>query len=556
MTADDDDDAPISFGRKAPAPAAELKQQPAAPIVEDDDDFPPVDEERFERERDYGGFARRDEPAKPSVRLPANVEAEAALLGAMMIDNRIMEAQRSSLQPAHFFEPLHARVYEAMLKMLDASQLANPITLRPLFDGDAQMEELGGVAYLATLTGSGAGLLGAADFARQLVELAARRDLHQRLTEAADRVIETRETTAIDDAVAIVDAAMTNSLEMDRRRERASGASVQDAWDEAFDDMSVAADVGEAAGIRIDQYDDWNAVVGPLNPGDLVYLGGRPSMGKTGVAVKVMMGAAARMADNRALDGEPGAVDFFSLEMSRKPIMQRAIADAIFKSGETSRFDHLINGKMTSRDKQFIREMRQQIDGMPLYIHDPKEEMMVENFASEVRRRKRAWAARGRVLKMVIVDYLGRFGTLQRFQNDRDKVSHISRTLKSAAKQLGIALIVLCQLSRSLESREDKRPQLSDLRDSGSLEQDADVVAFVYRDQYYLERQEPPRSKENKWEAWDLEMTASRDRMELLGAKRRQGALVKRTGYFITDHQAVRSSEWRWGDDLFSFGAD
>lgn len=554
---------PIRLGRRrsaAPAPQEQAPQedqhQPADDNHHDDhhaerEFAPPLEDDdgRYER----GGWNQPQ--AEPEVRLPANVEAEAALLGAMMIDNRILERERTVVEPKHFFEPVHGRIMEAMLSLLDRGETANPITLRPLLDGDEALTALGGLGYLAQLTGSGAGLLGAGSFARQIVDLAARRDLYDVFGTCQAKVLDTRDDAGINSAIAMVDDAMSRSMEMDRRQKRSSGVSVQKAWDEAFADMEQSADEGTTRGIKIDQYQDWNDVVGPLGAGDLVYLGGRPSMGKTGVAVKVMMGAAAAMQDEKPEDGElPGAVEFFSLEMSRLPIMQRAIADAIFKPNETSSFDALINGRMTSRDRGLIRQMRAQIADLPLHINDPDSEMMVENFASEVRRRQRAWEKRGRKLKLVIVDYLGRFGTVGKFSGQPDRVTHISRVLKSAAKECGVALVVLAQLSRSLESREDKRPTLADLRDSGSLEQDADVVAFVYRDQYYLERSEPPRSAERKWEAWDIEMAAARDRMELLGAKRRQGALVRRTGYFITDSQAVRSSEWRWGDDLFNFG--
>lgn len=540
------------------APPQQQEQQGPQQQVEhsfqepDDDRFPPHEDlPPYERDEYVALAAKPEEP-----QLPRNVEAEAALLGACMIDNRIIENSRTMLEARHFFEPFHGRMWAAMIAQVDRDMLVTPITLIPVLRDDPALAELGGPAYLGGLTGSGAGLIGASSFAKQIVQLAARRDLFATFAECSKMVLDTSEEAGIEDAVGKVDEAMSAAMALDRRKRADSGVTVQQAWDEAFEDMEQTTDTGVVGGVRIDQYEDWNDVVGPLGEGDLVYLGGRPSMGKTGVAVKVMMGAAAAMASTAAPEGElPGAVEFFSLEMSRKPIMQRAIADAIFKPSETSSFDHLINGKMTSLDRQLIRQMREQIDTYPLHISDPATEMMVENFASEVRRRQRAWEKKGRKLKLVIVDYLGRFGTLGKFNgNPSAMVSHISKTLKSAAKDCGVALVVLVQLSRGVESRDDKRPMLQDLRDSGSLEQDADVVAFVYRDQYYLERAEPPRAQEAKWEAWDLEMQGARDRMELLGAKRRQGALVRRTGYFITASQAVRSSEWRWGDDLFSFG--
>jgi replicative DNA helicase len=469
---------------------------------------------------------------------PHNIQAEAALLGALMIDNALIDEIRTKLKMGDFFEEVHGRIYQAIIVLSDKGSAANPITLRPYFERDTTLKQLGGSAYLAQLTGNSAALIGARDFANQVLELSQMRALLVVANDARAALQDTSNFDPLSDIVANIDRALSETM---IQPESMRTVSLGKAWDEAFAEMEAAERGEEQSGILIKQYEDWNTICGRMDAGDLIYLAARPSMGKSAVAFAVAVGAAA--AGN--------ATEIFSLEMNRRRVLNRIIANQIFTPERTSNYKNLTEGKLTKVDRAAIERMRAQIDEWPIHISDP-DTMKVENVASAIRRRQRYWSARGKELKLVVIDYLGRLDTIAKFNSQNDRVTHISKTLKAAARQCGVALIVLCQLSRGLEQREDKRPVLADLRDSGSLEQDGDVVVFVYREEYYLRGAEPPAANQDKWGKWDIDMQAARNRMELYSAKRREGALVKRTGWFFTDHQALRPSDYRYGEDLFN----
>jgi replicative DNA helicase len=480
---------------------------------------------------------------------PHNADTEAALLGALMIDNRLVEMIGTRLKPEHFFEAAHGRIFERIVSLVAKNKTVTPITLAPYFDGepiqfyDDQAESFdpnGYRKYLGQLASvGGAGMLGARGFADQIVELAMLRELvslAQRIGEAAKhtdteidpmKVVQVAETELTEIASAFaVDAASTS-------------ASLAKAWDETFEEIEDIAAGKPAIGITIDGYTDWNDVVGRMEPADLIYLGGRPSMGKTGVACAVALGAA-----------EAGhATELLSLESPRKIIARRIMANRIYEQGVTSGYSALSDGKLTSADRAAIAAGREAIASIPLNIDDPSG-MNVEEVTGFIRRRQRAWSKKGKELKLVVIDYLGRFGTAKRIDNPSERVSYVSNRLKQAAKDTGVAMIVLVQLSRAVEQREDKHPVLSDLLMSGSLEADADTVVFVYRDEYYLQRDQP-KPDDKKYDDWRQDLTASRDRLEIYSTKRREGALTKRNGYFFSNEQAVRASGF-YRADLFA----
>lgn len=480
---------------------------------------------------------------------PHNKDTEAALLGALMIDNRLVETIGTRLKAEHFFEPAHGRIFERIASLVAKGKKVSPITLAPYFDGepiqfyDAEAESFdpnGYRKYLAQLASvGGAGMLGARDFATQITELAMLRDLVQvarRVGEAAKhtdneidpmKVVQIAEAELGEVAAAFgVDAATSN-------------ATIGEAWDETFDEIEDIANGRPAVGIQIDGYTDWNEVVGRMEPADLIYLGGRPSMGKTGVACAVALGAA-----------EAGhATELLSLESPRKIIARRIMANKIYEQGVTSGYSALSDGKLTSADRKALAAGRAAVEQIPLGIDDPSS-MNVEEVTAFIRRRQRAWAKKGHELKLVVIDYLGRFQTAKRIDNPSERVSYVSNRLKQAAKDTGVAMIVLVQLSRAVEQREDKHPVLSDLLMSGSLEADADTVVFVYRDEYYLLRDQPKQG-DKKYDEWRDDLTASRDRLEIYSTKRREGALTKRIGYFFSNEQAVRASGF-YRADLFA----
>lgn len=479
--------------------------------------------EREEQER-----ARWEEANPQPEVLPHNTDAEAALLGALMIDNRLVDSV-SFLTEDDFYDPMHGRIYARIVATVHSEKAANPVTLRPFFEADQDMKEVGGAGYLGMLTGSGAAVIGARDFAQQIADLSKLRQIYTALQSAAGKALDTSEDIDPATLLAELDSDIAN---IGAQAEKIPSATIAEAFDEVMDEFAEIEEGKPPAGITIERFKDWNAIVGRMEEGDLIFLGARPSMGKTGVAVAVALGAAAA--------GEP--TEFFSLEMDKRKMTRRAIADLIYQPGVTSGYTSLVAGKRTMDDVRAMNDARELLADWPLYISDPAH-MNVEDLAPAIRRRQRMLARRGLTLKLAIVDYLGRLGTAKPFKSETEQVSYISRVLKATAKICKIPLVVLVQLSRAVEGRENKRPMLADLRQSGSLEQDADTVVFLYRDEYYLERAEPPKETE-KWNKWADELAAVRDVMEIYSSKRREGPLLKKLAKFFTAHQAVRDHDF------------
>jgi replicative DNA helicase len=483
--------------------------------------------------------------------VPGNTIAEAALLGALMIDNRLVEGISGRLRSEHFLEPTHGRIYDRILALVGQGKLATPVTLRPYFDGEetVQVDRDTGEetkhtipGYLAQLTGSGAGLIGARQFAEQIIDLYLHREI---IAVARDTGEHASNTAAEVNPRKIIQMAeerlqeLTESIPVAKR----TGAVWDDAWDESVRQAEAVAAGDEVPGITICGYEDWNEVTGRMEPADYILLGGRPSMGKTAIACAVAAGS--------ALLGH--GTDFLSLEMNRETISRRILANVVYEQGVTSQYADLNKGAYSPADRRALAEARKRIAGKPLWIDAP-DEMYVEDFLPWLRARARFWRGRGVQHKLVVVDYLDRFATRTIFRNPVERVDFISRTIKTALRAAGIAGVILGQLSRAVESRDDKHPQLSDLRQSGALEQDADIVVFVYRDEYYLDRSRPAQTVGAKYDAWHDEWIASRDRVEIYSAKRREGALTKRTGFFFAAEQAVRNSTF-FRSDLFGGAA-
>jgi replicative DNA helicase len=270
-----------------------------------------------------------------------------------------------------------------------------------------------------------------------------------------------------------------------------------------------------------------------MRAGEVTILAGRPSMGKTALSLAVLLGA-----------GQAGAGSLFiSLEMKKKELMKRVITDLIYKHGESASFEQVKSGKFNEFDRGRIADARKAIDSWPVQIYDPPT-LRIGRLAMTIRRYQRRMAGKGQHLKVVIIDYLGLIHPDNAKASRYEQVALISRTVKQIANECGVHIVVLSQLNRQVEQREDKRPVLSDLRDAGDIEQDADNVVFVYREQYYLERSEPDPSDLKKRPGWETSMDAARDRVELICAKRRNGGVGKRTCWYFASHQAVRGSRF------------
>ena len=470
-------------------------------------------------------------PAPEPQQLPRNVEAEAAMLGAMMIDNRLADDLLDRLEPAHFYEPLHGRVFAAIRTLRSNDMLATPVTLRPMFEADEAMKELGGPAYLAGLTGSGAGLIGARQFATQIYDLAMLRAL-------------------VTVGRTLVDRAMDTSEEVNPR------AQIEAAEEELF---KVAADGGAESSVKsfaqattlavkmaeralnsggnlsgvTTGIDAINAKIGGMHHSDLMILAGRPGMGKTSLATNIAFNAAQRwmrdQADGIAPKDSVGAkVAFFSLEMSADQLATRILSEQAGISSEALRM-----GKISRADFQRLAGAAAELENLPLFIDDTGG-LSIGALHTRVRRLQRR---HNNQIGLVVVDYLQLMTAGGKGQDNRvQEISEISRGLKTLAKDLNVPVLALSQLSRAVEQREDKRPQLSDLRESGSIEQDADMVWFVYREDYYVAAKEPKRPAEgddarafDDHAKWAADMERVYGLAELIVAKQRHGATGKVT---------------------------
>ena len=456
--------------------------------------------------------------------LPRNVEAEAALLGALMIDNRIAEDVQLKLRAEHFFEPVHGRIYEAILKLLDRNMVANPVTLKPLLDADESLKELGGPAYLAQLTGNGAALIGARDFATQIYDLALLRELVGVGRELVEKALDTSEDV---DPLGQIEAAEVALYRVSEGE--GEGGSVKSFLQASTMAVQVAerafSSGGHLSGITTG-LTGVNEKIGGLHNSDLMILAGRPGMGKTSLATNIAYNAASRYIRDKE-DGIEDAknmgapVAFFSLEMSADQLATRILAE---ESGISS--ENLRMGKISQQEFRQLARAAAELESLPLYIDDTPG-LTIAALRTRARRLKRQ-----KGIGCVVVDYLQLLQGTGRSGNDNrvQEISEISRGLKQLAKELELPVLALSQLSRAVEQREDKRPQLSDLRESGSIEQDADIVLFIYREDYYLKAVEPDfplpeeTEKQAKYEAWKEKYDPVAGRAELIVAKQRHGS--------------------------------
>ncbi len=453
--------------------------------------------------------------------LPQNVEAEAALLGALMIDNRLVEDVQLKLRPDHFFESLHGRIYEAILRMTDANRVANPVTLRPLFESDESIKEVGGPAYLAQLTGSGAAVIGARDFAQQIYDLALLRALVGVGRGLVEGALDTSEEVA---PLAQIERAETELYKVaEEGGAEGRAKSFSDATKEALEMAERALNSGGHLSGFTTGLESLNTKIGGLHKSDLIIVAGRPGMGKSSLATNIGFACAQRFLRDREDGIEPTrsagtAVAMFSLEMSADQLATRILAE---QSGISS--ENLRMGRISQQEFRQLARAAAELQSLPLYIDDTPG-LTIAALRTRARRLKRQ-----KGIGMVIIDYLQLLqGTGKGSAGDNrvQEISEISRGLKQLAKEIDVPVMALSQLSRAVEQREDKRPQLSDLRESGSIEQDADIVLFIYREDYYLAAKQPGDDHPD-FAAWQEEMARAYGRAEVIVAKQRHGSTGK-----------------------------
>ncbi len=450
--------------------------------------------------------------------LPHNIEAEAALLGAMMIDNRLVEDLHNQLGAQHFFEPLHGRIYDAIWMLVERRMVATPVTLKPLFDADPELQAIGGSAYLASLTEQSAALIAAKDFAQQVYDLALLREMIRVGRDMANVAFDTASglppLQQIEDAEAALYAIAEKGEVSGSTRTFAQAAKLAvDMADRAY--KSGGSLSGYTTGLV-----EMDKKIGGLHNSDLIILAGRPAMGKTALATNIAFACAQRALRDRA-DGVPddkrgGApVAFFSLEMSADQLATRVLAE---QSGINS--ESLRMGRITSQEFMSLARASGQLSDLPLLIDDTPA-LSIAALRTRARRLKRKHD-----IGLIVVDYLQLLqGTAKSSNENRvQEISEITRGLKTLAKDLGVPVLALSQLSRAVENREDKRPVLSDLRESGTIEQDADIVLFVYREEYYHSLKQPDQEDIEKFAKWQERAQRLHGLAEVIVAKQRHGS--------------------------------
>ena len=463
----------------------------------------------------------------PNTRLrepPHNFEAEQALLGAVLVNNLAYGRVSEFLRPEHFAHGAHGRIFDACARLIEKGQIANPLTLKNLFDQDAELEAIGGAQYLARLAASATTIINSADYGRLIFDLHLRRQLID--------IGETVVNEAFDH-----DPDGNASSQIESAEQRLFDLATTGQSDAGFQSFSAvltkAVDMAEAAYKREGSltgvatgFTDLDKLLGGMQPSDLIILAARPSMGKTALATNIAYNAA--RAHQRALEEgrfetdaggrrkvlDGAVVGFFSLEMAAEQLATRMLAETAEVDS-----DKIRKGEMTTEDFNKVVQASRMLSKMPFFIDDTPA-LSVAALRTRARRLKRQHN-----LSMIVVDYLqlarptpGQRGPENRVQ----EISEITRGLKALAKELNLPVIALSQLSRAVEQREDKRPQLADLRESGSIEQDADVVMFIYRAEYYLSRMEPDPGTD-KHQEWLEKMDTVHNVAEVIIGKQRHG---------------------------------
>src|SRR6266480_1748067 len=457
---------------------------------------------------------------------PANVEAEQALLGAILVNNTAHSRVAEFLMPEHFGNAVHGRIYAAISRLIERGQIANPITLKNLFDQDGALAEIGGAQYLARLAEAAVTIINAEHYGRTIHDLHLRREL---ITIGQDVVTDAFRHDLDDLATEQIERAEQKLFELATAGEAEGGPQP---FARALTSAITMAEAafkrdGKTVGVATN-FVDLDKKLGGLHPSDLIILAGRPSMGKTSLATNIAFGAAKAYRSTRGPDGrlivEDGAVvGFFSLEMSAEQLATRILAE---ESGVSS--DRIRRGEVRREDFDKFVAASHRLASVPLYIDDTPA-LSVAALRTRARRLKRQQG-----LGMIVIDYLQLMrpsAQSRAMENRVQEVSDITRGLKAIAKELDVPVLALSQLSRAVEQREDKRPMLADLRESGSIEQDADVVMFIFREEYYKSR-EPLRGPDEaddkfdkRYQAWKEELERVHGIGEIIIAKQRHGPI-------------------------------
>ena len=449
--------------------------------------------------------------------MPHSIEAEQQLLGAILTNNEIYDRVASIIKSQHFYEPVHARIFEVAAARITKNNLASPVTLDAFLSDDVGLRELGGPSYLTRLAGAAIAGFAVRDYAQLIYDLAMRRELIRVGDDISARA--RRADVDQDPKKQIVEAEQSLYALAEDGQSDSGFKSFLSAVTGAVDMANLAYQRdGGLAGISTGLI-DLDKKMGGLHPSDLIILAGRPSMGKTSLATNVAFNIAKAYRRGKKPNGEEGTLDggvvgFYSLEMSAEQLAARILSEAAEIPSEQIRKGDMTEGEF----RQFV-DAAKSLESCPLYIDDTPA-LPIAQLAARARRLKRTHG-----LDVLIIDYLQLVRPASSKDSRVNEVSEITQGMKAIAKELDIPVIALSQLSRQVENRDDKRPQLSDLRESGSIEQDADVVMFVFREEYYKEREKPGDHDLEKMAQWQEEMERLHGRAEVIIGKQRHGPI-------------------------------
>ncbi len=455
--------------------------------------------------------------------IPHNIMAEQMLLGAILTNNEAIHKVNDFLLAEYFYEPIHQRIYETILLFLDKGIVANPITLKNYFDKDEALQEKGGSAYLADLAALAVTIINITDYGKAIYELAIRRILieigEEIFNDGFDKEIELSAHDQIEVAEQKLYNLAANDLEQNK-----GFLQIKHPLTAAIHKVQLAfQNKGKVSGVATD-FVDLDEILGGFQNSDLLILAGRPSMGKTALAVNLALNCSMVLQKNydqqkklhpeEYINKKPGSVGFFSLEMSSEQLASRMISMLSAVSTVKLRTGHVDEEEFAS-----IVNAAKNLQNLPFYMDDTPS-LTISALRTRARRLKRKHNC-----AILFIDYLqlvrASLGS-NRDQNRVQEISEITQGLKAIAKELNIPVIAMSQLSRAVEQREDKKPLLSDLRESGSIEQDADIVMFIYREEYYLLRKEPKQGTED-YARWQNDMDQVRHLTEVIISKHRNG---------------------------------
>lgn len=481
--------------------------------------------------------SKEQDNEKPAYRAaPHNLEAEQALLGAILVNNAVLNNLSDGLEPTHFYVPLHQRIYEAILRFHDKGMIADPISLRHFFHDDDEIAG-GGDSYLARMAAKSVMVINPRNYSELIIDLALKRQLIDIGSEIVGEAYAPEDDSFAREQIEhaeqkLFDLATTGDFKSGFITFRAASGTAMQRAEFAYKQKGTV--IGVPTGLT-----DLDNLLGGLQDSDLLILAGRPSMGKTALATIIAYNAALRFltehehrrmeAGAEGVQGKPRSVGFFSLEMSAEQLANRIL------SARTEINSHkILRGDLNNDEFSRLIEADHELSELPFFIDDTPA-LTISALRTRARRLKRT-----QNVGLLVVDYLQLVRpSFTNAQGNRvNEISEITQGLKSIAKELNVPVLALSQLSRAVEQREDKRPMLSDLRESGSIEQDADVVMFVYRDEYYMERKKPGEPGSAEYESWELKERYERSqrKADAIVAKQRHGPIGTATMMFFGEY--------------------